>query len=281
MTWLTNDISVENLGIYTEKAIDLGIGYAPKVVWAILTIWIWFKIIKMIVKGLNKILKIKKVDPTIETFAGSLITNVLKALVILSAVWILWIQTSSFVAMFAAAGLAVGMALSGTLGNFASWVMILLFKPYKVWDLVETAWSFWTVKEVAIFNTILKTLDAKTIIIPNSQAIWGSITNFSMEDKKRVDLDIWIAYTDSIDKAREVMQSLADKEDRILDEEGVTIAVKELWDNAVIFTFRTWVKTEDYWDVYFSMTENIKKEFDKQGLNFPFPQRDVHMFNEK
>ena len=281
MTWELNNINMKNINIYAEKAMDLSIWYAPKIVWAILTIWIWFKVVNILIKAMNKTIEAKKIDPTIERFIDSLVSNILKALIIIAAIWILWVQTTSFVAMFAAVGLAIGMALSWTLWNFASGIMILLFKPYKVWDLIDTAGHLWTVKEVAIFNTILTTLDAKTIIIPNSQAIWWSITNYSMENKKRVDIDVWISYWDSIDKAREVMQQIADKEKRVIHKDWVTIAVKELWDNAVIFTFRTWVKTKDYWEVYFWLTEAVKKEFDKKWLNFPFPQRDVHIYNEK
>lgn len=277
--------SLENLDIqkYMDIATSGVLSYMPKVIGALLVLWIGFKIANMIAKGIDKVLARKKIDPTVEAFLVSLLRNILKALVFVAAIWVLGVETSSFVAMFAAVGLAIGMALSGTLGHFASGVMILLFKPYKVGDFIETAGHIGVVKEVQIFNTILTTVDAKTIIIPNSSAIGGSIVNYSMEDKKRVDLDVGIAYGDSIDLAREVMQKIADNDERVLHDEGVTIAVKTLGDNAVIFTFRVWVKTADYWGAYFDLTEKVKKEFDATNgkLNFPFPQRDVHLYNEK
>lgn len=277
--------SLENLDIqkYMDIATSGVLSYMPKVIGALLVLWIGFKVANMIAKGIDTVLAKKEIDPTVEAFLVSLLRNILKALVFVAAIWVLGVETSSFVAMFAAAWLAIGMALSGTLSHFASGVMILLFKPYKVGDFIETAGHIGVVKEVQIFNTILTTVDAKTIIIPNSSAIGGSIVNYSMEDKKRVDLDVGIAYGDSIDLAREVMQKIADNDERVLHDEGVTIAVKTLGDNAVIFTFRVWVKTADYWGAYFELTEKVKKQFDATNgkLNFPFPQRDVHLYNEK
>lgn len=275
------------VNIDIEKYIDLAttwaLSYMPKVLWAIAVIWIGFRLVNLLGKIIDKALKLKKIDETVEKFLVNLIKNILKALVFVAAIGIIWVETSSFVAMFAAVGLAVGMALSGTLSHFASGIMILLFKPYKVGDMIETAGHFGKVKEVQIFNTILETVDAKTIIIPNSHAIGSSIINLSMVNKKRVDIDVGISYSDSIDFAREVMHKVADANEMVLHDEGVTIAVKELGDNAVIFTFRTWVKTEDYWAAFFGLTEEVKKAFDatKGKLNFPFPQRDVHMYNAK
>ncbi len=255
--------------------------YTPKIIGAIAVLWIGFKVANLWEKMIEKILKKQKMELTIRKFLGSLLKNTLRAIIFIAAIGMLGVQTSSFVALFATVGIAIGMALSGTLSHFASGIMILLFKPYKVWDLVETSGHFWKVSEVQIFNTILKTIDAKTIIIPNSDAIGGSIVNFSMEEKRRIDLDVGISYSDSIDKAREVMQAIAKSEERILDKEWVTIVVKELWDNAVIFAFRVWVNTPDYWDARFHLIETIKKEFDTAGISFPFPQRDVHIHNVK
>lgn len=276
---------LENLDVqkYMDIATTGAISYAPKLIGALLVLWIGFKVANMVGNIIDKILKARKIDPTVESFLVSLLKNALKAVIVFIAVGVLGVETSSFVAMFAAVGFAVGMALSGTLSHFASGIMILLFKPYKVGDMIETAGHFGKVKDVQIFNTILETVDAKTIIIPNSQAIGSSITNLSMVSKKRVDIDVGIAYTDSIDFAREVMQKVADDNKMVIHKDGVTIAVKELGDNAVVFTFRTWVKTEDYWNAFFGLTEEVKKAFDATNgkLNFPFPQRDVHLYNEK
>ncbi len=276
-----NSFVSKDLIKYSDIAIEWIMTYTPKILGALLTFWIWFKVANFIWKSLEKILKKEKIDKTIGNFMSSLIKNILKALVLVAAVWIIWVETGSFVAMFAAVWIAIGMALSWTLWHFASGIMILLFRPYKVWDLIETSGHFGTVKEVQIFNTILTTLDAKTIIIPNSTAIEWSIINYSMEKEKRVDLEIWISYTDSIDKAKEVLLKIAKAEKKVLDDKWYTIWVKELWDNAVILVFRVWVKTADYWDIYFGLTETIKKTFDKEELNFPFPQRDIHLYNQK
>jgi len=277
--------NLENIDMqkFIDFAVQWVMSYAPKVIGALIVIWIGFKVVNAIGRVIDKWLRAKHIEPTVEKFLVNFIKNILKALVFVAAIGIIWVETSSFVAVFAATGLAIGLALSGTLSHFASWIMILLFKPYKVWDLIEAAWHFWTVKEVQIFNTILQTVDAKTIIIPNSEAIGSSIVNLSMVDKKRVDIDVGISYGDSIDTAREVLQKVADDNTMVLHDEGITIGVKELGDNAVIFTFRTWVKTEDYWTAFFALTEEVKKAFDATNgkLNFPFPQRDVHLYNQK
>lgn len=277
------ELDIETIQKYADMAIEMWIAYLPKVVWALLTIFIWFKVAKFIWNMIDKMLTKRNIDPTIERFTVSLVKNLLKALVVVAAIGMVWVETSSFVAIFAAAGFAIGMALSGTLSHFASGIMILLFKPYKVWDRITAAGQTWVVKEVQIFNTILQTVDAKIIIIPNAEAIGSSVVNFSMVKKKRIDLTIWIWYGDSIDRAREVMTEVAKKNKYVLQKEDVTIGVKELGDNAVIFAFHTWAKTEDYWNAFFGLTEDVKKAFDATDgeLNFPFPQRDVHMHNVK
>lgn len=270
-----------------QKYIDLmatgALSYLPKVIWALLVMWIGFKIVNILGRLIDKLLTAKHIDPTVEAFLVSLLKNILKALVFVAAIGILWVETSSFVAMFAAVGLAIGMALSGTLWHFASGIMILLFKPYRVGDVVETAGHTGKVKEVQIFNTILETPQGRIIIIPNSEAIGSSIVNMSIVEKKRIDLSVGIAYSDSIDKAREVLHKVADDEDIVLHDEGVSIGVAELWDNAVILTFRTWVKSEDALGAPLVLNEAIKKAFDatKGELNFPFPQRDVHLYQAK
>lgn len=278
-------MTLENLDIqkYMDMATTWVVAYMPKILGALVVLWIGFKIANMIAKWVDTVLAKKKIDPTVEAFLVSLLRNILKALIFVAAIGVLGVETSSFVAMFAAVGLAIGMALSGTLGHFASGIMVLLFKPYKVGDLIETAGHFGVVKEVQIFNTILNTVDAKTIIIPNSDAIGGSITNYSIEDKKRIDLDVGIAYTDSIDKAREVLLDVAQKDARVLNSEDQQVMVKSLWDNAVIMCLRVWVKSPDYWGTVFDLTEEVKKAFDATNgeLNFPFPQRDVHLYNQK
>ena len=270
-----------DLSKYVDLVINWVLNYAPKILWALLVLWIWFKIVNVVKKFILKIMDKQKIDPMLKGFLSSILSIILKTLVFISAAGILWVETSSFVAMLAAAGLAVGLALKGTLQNFASWVMLLLFKPFEIGDFVEAAGHGGKISKIEIFNTVMLTGDKKTIIIPNSEITSNSMVNYSKQPKRRVDLDVWIAYTDSIDTAREVLQEIAKNEQRISPNDEVVIWVKELWADAVILTFRTFVKSDDYWDVFFSLNETIKKEFDKNGLNFPYPQRDVHLYNEK
>lgn len=271
-----------DLNKYIDLATTWVLAYLPKVLWALLVLWIGFKIVNIIGWVIDKALTAKHIEPTVEAFLVSLLKSILKALVFIAAIGILWVETSSFVAVFAATGLAIWLALSGTLSHFASGIMILLFKPYKVGDVIETAGHTGKVKEVQIFNTILETPQGRTIIIPNSEAIGSSIVNMSTVKKKRVDLSIGISYWDSIDKAREVLHKIADEQDVVLHDEGVYIGVQELWDNAVVLSFRTWVKSEDALSAPLTLNEAVKKAFDATNgeLNFPFPQRDVHLYQK-
>ena len=265
---------------YLDLVINLWMDFFPKLIWAIFTIWIGFKIINMLNRWVEKIMEKADWDPMLESFIISLSSILLKVLVFISAAWVLWIETSSFVAMLAAAGLAIGMALSSTLQNFAGWVMILLLKPFKNWDFVEVGWFAWVVTKIHIFNTILLTTDKKRITIPNGDISNTSMINYSTEPKRRIDLQIGIGYGDDIDLTKKTLDELANADKRILVKEWLTIAVAELWDNAVIFNFRFFVKSADYWNVRWDMLENVKKTFDKKGIWFPFPQRDVHIYNE-
>lgn len=275
------NFTTEQLSEYTDIAIAWAMTYVPKVLGALLVIWIGFKIVKMITKMITKIMDKQEIEPMLKSFVSSLLGWVLKVLVIVSAAGMLWIQTSSFVAIIAAAGLAIGMALSGTLQNFASGVMILLFKPFKIGDFVETAGHAGTISKIEIFNTIMLTGDKKTIIIPNSEATSSSIVNYSEQPKRRLDFTIGIDYSDDIDVAKATLQEIFEAEKRAIHSEGVTIWVSELWASSVDFAFRFFVESADYWDVYFDTLETVKKTFDKKGLNFPFPQQAVHMYSEK
>lgn len=275
--WLT----MEQANILFEKIVDYSAQFVPKLFWALIVLWIGFKIAKMINKAVTKVMDKNDWDPMLESFIASLISIVVKVLVIISAAGIIGVQTSSFVAMIAAAGLAIGMALSGTLQNFAGWVMILLFKPYKIWDYIEAGWYSGTVSEIHIFNTILLTPDKKTIIIPNSDISNSAMINYSTQKTRRLDMQVGISYWDDIDLAKSTLLELAKAESRIHHDQDITIVVDSLWDNAVLINFRFFLKGSDYWPVKWEMTEKIKKEFDKKGLNFPFPQRDVHIYNQK
>ena len=200
--------------------------------------------------------------------------------VVIAAIGALGVETTSFIAIFGAAGLAIGLALQGSLSNFASGVLIVLFRPYRVGDWVEAAGISGSVEQVQILTTILKTGDNKQIIVPNSQIMDSIITNYSANDTRRVDMVVGVSYADDLDKVRKTLEDLIAAEDRILPEPVPTIAVSALADSSVNFVVRPWVNTADYWGVMFDMTEAIKKRFDKEGISFPFPQQDVHLYNQ-
>ncbi len=217
------------------------------------------------------------VDSSLQPFLKSLFGALLKMLVVISVMSMVGIEMTSFIAILGAAGLAIGMALSGTLQNFAGGVMLLIFKPFEVGHVLEAQGHTGKVTEIQIFNTILNTPDNKVIIIPNGGLANGSMINYSKEATRRVDLTIGIGYGDDVDKARSVIQSMIDADTRIMKDPESLIAVSELADSSVNFAVRVRVKSEDYWGVYFDMTENVYKTFDGEGLNIPYPQMDVHV----
>lgn len=256
---------------------DISLEYGPKLIAAIAVWVIGVWVINLLVSGLNKVMEKGKVDPSLKPFLCSMSTIILKVMLGITVLGMLSIEMTSFVAILAAAGLAVGMALSGTLQNFAGGVMILLFKPFKVGDVIDAHGYIGKVKEIQIFNTILTSADNKTIIIPNGGLSTGDMVNFSTEATRRVDWTISVAYGDDLDTARTVIKQLCDNDQRILKDPEVVIAVAALADSSVNFTVRAWVKAPDYWAVFWEMNENVYKTFAKEGLNIPFPQMDVHL----
>lgn len=257
-------------------ALEFGIKLAGAVVALIIGLWI----IKILINGLGKLMKKRNVDDSLQPFLRSLLGAILKAMLVISVLSMMGIEMTSFVAILGAAGLAVGMALSGTLQNFAGGVMILIFKPFKVGDVVEAQGYIGSVYEIQIFNTILKTPDNKHIIIPNGGLATGSLVNFSKEETRRVDWTFGIGYGDDTEKAKAVLLNLINNDERILKDPEPFIAVSELADSSVNFTVRAWVNAADYWGVFFAMNENVYKTFDKEGLNIPYPQMDVHVSKE-
>jgi len=234
-------------------------------------------VVGLVVRATRIAMQKNEVEKTLETFACNLIRWALMIVVIIAAISQIGIQTTSFIAIFGAAGLAVGLALQGSLSNFAAGVLIVMFRPYKVGDWVEAAGISGAVEQVQILTTILKTGDNKRVIVPNSQIMESIITNYSANDTRRVDLVIGVSYDDNLDKVRKTLEDVIASDDRILAEPAHQIAVSELADSSVNFVVRPWVNTSDYWGVYFGLTEAIKKRFDQEGISIPFPQRDVHM----
>jgi len=246
---------------------------------ALVVMWIGKILINKAVKIVGKQMEKRNTDETLRPFFMSMLNFGLQAILYITVIGILGIETTSFAAILAAAGLAVGMALSGTLQNFAGGVMILIFKPFVKGDLIEAQGYLGVVKEVTLFVTILNTLDNKTIILPNGPLSNGSLINFSTEPLRRVDWTVGIAYGDDVVKAKEVINKLIEADSKILKDPAPFVAVSELADSSVNFTVRAWVKQEDYWNVFFAMNENVYTTFSKEGLNIPFPQMDVHVHN--
>ncbi len=262
-----------------KKVLETVALYGPKFLGGIAVLIIGGFVIKAINRSVVKILDKRKIDPSLAPFLKGIVSILLKVLLFISVMAMVGIEMISFTALIGAAGLAVGLALSGTLQNFAGGAMILIFKPFRVGDFIDAQGYMGTVSEIQIFNTHLKTVDNKTIIIPNGGLSTGSMTNFSVEPRRRVDWKFGIAYGDSADKAKEVIKGLCDADERILKDPEVFIAISELGDSSVNFVVRAWVNAADYWGVFFAMNENIYNTFAKEGLNIPFPQMDVHVHN--
>lgn len=256
-----------------DYLIPFGLKLLAAIVVYILGRWV----IKLVKKGLSRAMSYRNADPTLNTFLMSLVSVLLTFFLILAIVGILGVNTSSLVALLASAGLAIGMALSGTLQNFAGGVMIMLFRPFKVGDFISAQGFEGKVNEIQIFNTHLLTMDNKEIILPNGALSTNAMTVFSKQDIRRVDWVYSIAYGDDYDKAKSVLKRLCQEDERILKEPNVMIELINLNNSSVDITVRAWVNTPDYWPVFFAMNEKVYKTFAKEGLNIPFPQMDVHL----
>ena len=268
---------MEMIDSFSDWVIDLAITYGLKFIAALVILVIGLWVIKLVMKALSRLMEKRDVDPSLRGFLNSLLGILLKVMLLITVISMMGIQMTSFVAILGAAGLAVGMALSGTLQNFAGGAMILIFKPFKVGDFIEAQGYAGTVSEIQIFITVLKTPDNKTIIIPNGGLSTGSLINFSSEENRRVDFSFGIAYGDDFDKAKALLLRIIKEDSRIMDDLAPFVALGELADSSVNITVRVWAKASDYWDIFFDMNEKVYKEFDKNGLSIPFPQIDVHL----
>lgn len=255
--------------------------YGPKLIGAIVVLIVGMWVIKFLTRLATKVMDKRNMDASLKPFFRSLINITLKTLLVISVLTMLGIEMTSFIAILGAAGLAIGMAFSGMLSNFAGGVVLLVFRPFKVGDFIEAQGHSGTVQEIQIFNTVLKTPDNKTIIIPNGGLSTNSMTNFSTEARRRVDWVFGIAYGDDYNKAKNVIKSLCDSDTRILKDPEVFIALSELDDSSVNLVVRAWANSSDYWDIFFDMNEKVYKTFEKEGINIPFPQMDVHLHGNK
>jgi len=271
----------EGISKTMEELQSIGMEYGMKIIGALAVLIIGMWLAKMIKKGVVRLMQKRNVDPTLVSFATSLLYMMLKVFVVIAALEKLNVKTTSFVAILGAAGLAVGLALQGSLSNFAAGVLMIIFKPFKVGDFVEAGGTTGAVQEISIFTTIINTPDNKKTIVPNSKVMGDSITNFNANGTRRVDLVAGIGYGDDIDKAKAVLEGILAADDRILKDPAPTVAVVEMADSSVNLVVRPWTTGVNYWGVYFDTNESIKKRFDAEGITIPFPQRDVHLYEHK
>ena len=251
--------------------------YGPSLVAAVLILVVGWIAARIASRVTRRLLTRANVDPTLVAFVTSLTYVGMMAFVVIAAVGKLGVQTASFVAVIAAAGLAIGFALQGSLSNFAAGVMLILFRPFKVGDRVDAGGAAGVIVEVQMFATVFRTGDNRRIIVPNSAITGGSITNYSANDTRRIDMVFGIGYGDDISLAKQIIREILDAEERVLKDPEPQIAVSELADSSVNLVVRPWVKTADYGGVRFDVTERVKLAFDARGVSIPFPQRDVHV----
>ena len=271
---------MENIQLDPQILVDFVLDYGPGVIGALLTLIFGLWIAGIFTRVFRRMLEKSKVDAGLRGFLCSLVSILLKLLVYITALGVLGVQMTSFVAILGAAGLAVGLALSGTLQNFAGGVLILFFKYFRVGDFIEAQGYMGTVKDIQIFVTVLATPDNKTIVIPNGPLATGTLINFSAEPQRRVDWTFGIAYGDDLDKAYGVLQRLLDEDERILKDPAPFMAVSALGESSVDIVVRVWVNAADFWAVHFRMNEQVYRAFAEEGLSIPFPQRDLHIYHE-
>ena len=262
---------------FVERAYALIAAFGKDLIVAIVIFVVGRWIARWLARLTERAMEKADADSTLVGFVRSIVYIALLTFVVMAAIAQLGIQTTSFIAVLGAAGFAIGLALQGSLGNFAAGVMMIIFRPFKAGDFVEAAGISGVVEEIKIFTTTLRTGDNKTIIVPNSNITSSIIVNYSAKPTRRVDLTVGVSYSDNLDKVREVISGILAADDRILVDPGPTIAVSELADSSVNFAVRVWVNGSDYWPVFFDLNENIKKRFDEEGISIPFPQQDVYV----
>jgi len=272
-------ISTDSISEYANYFLDKVLSYLPSVLAALLILIIGFWIIKLIVGRIRKVMEKREVDPGLRGFASNIIGIGLKIILFIIVITKLGVETTSFAAILAAAGLAVGLALQGSLANFAGGVLIILLKPFKVGDFIEGQGESGTVTEITIFYTYLTTLGNQRVVIPNGQLSNNKVTNYSYEPTRRDAITVGISYDSDIKKAREVLLNIVNSDERTLKDPAPAVVVGGLGDNSVDLSLRFWAKQDDFWGLHFDTIEKLKVELEDAGVSFPFPQRDVHLYN--
>lgn len=263
-----------------EAWLPMVVQYGSQVLLAIVTLVIGWWIIGRLTAAIHVLMEKRNIDRTLHGFIGALVGIGLKVILLVSVAGMIGVETTSFIALIGAAGLAVGLALQGSLANFAGGMLILIVRPIRAGEYIEAQGVGGTVDSIQIFNTILKTPDNKTIIIPNGSLSNGNIINYSRQPTRRVDLNIGIDYGDDVKKARSILLELADADERVFKDPEAVVWLVSLGDNSVNLSLRMWTKTDDYWGVYWGIQELAKERFDEAGITIPFPQRTVHVVTE-
>lgn len=276
-----DNVTPEQLAGYQDQGVAMAMEYAPKVLLAIVTLIVGLWVVRGITGLFRRTLMARSVDETLTPFLSSLLSWTLRAALVISVVSILGIETTSFVAVLGAAGLAVGLALQGSLQNFAGGVLLLIFRPYRVGDLIQAQGELGVVQEIQIFTTVILSPQNRRVILPNGALANGNITNLSAEPHVRVDCTVGVSYSADLQQAKQVLMAMATSTPKVLADPEPVVAVSELADSAVNMVVRPYCHPDDYWDVFFTVTEGCKTSLDAAGISIPFPQRDVHLFEQK
>lgn len=272
---------METVTEWFESNQGLLISYAISLISAILILWIGFKIARKISSMINNAMIKKSIDPAVASFVASLSHAIIAAAIIIVALGHVGVQTATFVAILGAAGLAIGLSLQGSLANFASGLLITVFRPFKAGDFIEAGGVAGVVKEIQIFSTIMTTPDNKFVVVPNAQVTGSPITNYSRHDTRRLDMVIGVSYSADLQQTEDLLNRIVESHPNVLKTPEPTVAVSELADSSVNFVVRPWVNTSDYWPTKFELTKTIKQELDKANIGIPFPQMDVHLHKEE
>lgn len=258
-----------------DKAPEVTAAFLLKLLFAVAVFVIGSWLVKRLSRFIKTAMLARRIDPMIASFACNIIYYALFAVVIVAALGQLGVQTASFIALIGAAGLAIGFALQGSLSNFASGIMIIIFRPFKIGDYIEAAGTAGIVHEISIFSSVLKTPDNKTVIVPNAAITADNIINYSTEAVRRVDFNVGVSYSSNIQQVKQVLKSIAAADERVIQDRDVTVGLTSFGDSSINLVFRVWANTSDYWSLYFDINEKIKTQFDENSISIPFPQLDV------
>jgi len=273
------NISIDSVGEYANYFLDKILSYLPSIISALVILILGLWVIKLIIGRLRKIMEKREVDPGVRGFSLSILGVVLNILLFIVIITKLGVETTSFAAILAAAALAIGLALQGSLSNFAGGVLIIVLKPYRVGDFIKAQGESGTVTDISIFYTILTTTNNQRVIIPNGQLSNNKVTNYSYEPTRRNNMTVGISYDSDIKKSREVLLNIVNSDERVLKDPAPVVLVGGLGDNSVDLSLRFWANQADYWGLHFDTIEKLKTELEDAGVSFPFPQRDVHLYD--